>query len=146
MTGLHSLLSQMCRDESEFSCYWQNIPYISMPYLGSFLLLQVGDPYTAIALKGMLEALLDQGAIIVCTSNTPIRRLNCHGVHEDLFSGFQERLLDALDEVELNASQDYRLSFAQAALEQVWARVVGPDANLDNDRQEQLQVPRDTEH
>ena len=117
-----------------------------MPYLGSVLLLQVGDPYTAIALKGMLEALLDQGTIIVCTSNTPIRQLNCHGVHEDLFSDFQERLSDALDEVELNASQDYRLSFAQAALEKVWARGVGPNANLGSDRQKQLHVPRDTEH
>ena len=93
---------------------------------GSFQLLQVGDPYTAIALKGMLEALLDQGTVIVCTSNTPIRHLNRHGVHEDLFLGFQERLLDALDEVELNANQDYRLLFAQAALEQVWERGCWP--------------------
>ena len=103
---------------------------LSTSCLKSTQLLQVGDPYTAIALKGMLEALLDQGTVIVCTSNTPIRQLNRHGVHEDLFSGFQERLLDALDEVELNASQDYRLSFAQTALDQVWVRSVGPDAYL----------------
>ena len=78
----------------------------------------------------MLEALLDQGTVIVCTSNTPIRQLNRHGVHEDLFSGFQERLLDTLDELELNARQDYRLSFAQAALQQVCAKNVGPNAYL----------------
>ena len=30
----------------------------------------------------MLEALLDQGTVIVCTSNSPIIQLNRHGVHE----------------------------------------------------------------
>lgn len=81
--------------------------------------VQVGDPYTAIAVKGMLEALLDQGTIVVCTSNSSIRELNRHGVHEDLFSGFQERLMSVCDEVELSAQQDYRLSYAQAVLQQV---------------------------
>ena len=80
---------------------------------------QVGDPYTAIALKGLLETLLDQGTIIVSTSNLPIRQLNSHGVHEDLFTGFQERLLAACNEVELSAEQDYRLSFGRAELQEV---------------------------
>ena len=80
---------------------------------------QVGDPYTVIALKGLLETLLDQGTIIVSTSNLPIRQLNSHGVHEDLFTGFQERLLAACNEVELSAEQDYRLSFGRVVLQEV---------------------------
>ncbi len=74
--------------------------------------MQIDDPFTAVALKGVMEALMDFGTVIVCTSNSSPYDLNRHGVHEDLFSQFTERLLKACTPVELSANEDYRLAFA----------------------------------
>ena len=76
------------------------------------LQMQIDDPFTAVALKGVMEALMDQGTVIVCTSNSAPWDLNRHGVHEALFSQFTERLLKACTPVELSSKQDYRLAFA----------------------------------
>lgn len=118
-----SLLCRLFIVHAGFSA-WQKA-YVSGQHA-----LQVSDPFNAIAVKGMLESLLDQGTVVVCTSNSSIRQLNRHGVHEDLFSGFQERMLAVCDEVELSAKQDYRLSFGQAVHQEVgtseehWSRGV----------------------
>lgn len=76
------------------------------------LQMQIDDPFTAVALKGVMEALMDHGTVIVCTSNSAPWDLNRHGVHEDLFSQFTERLLKACTPLELSSKQDYRLAFA----------------------------------
>ncbi|BDA42478.1 probable AFG1-like ATPase [Coccomyxa sp. Obi] len=82
--------------------------------------MQIDDPFTAVALKGVMEALMDQGTVIVCTSNSAPWDLNRHGVHEDLFSQFTERLLKACTPLELSSKQDYRLAFAQETKEGEW--------------------------
>lgn len=55
-----------------------------------------------------MEALLEEGCIIVATSNRAPWDFNRHGLHEALFSHFVARLLQACDVVELSAQQDYR--------------------------------------
>lgn len=62
---------------------------------------------------GVMEALMDFGTVIICTSNTAPWDLNRHGVHESLFKQFSKRLLESCDAVELSAEQDYRLAFAK---------------------------------
>lgn len=74
--------------------------------------MQIDDPFTAVALKGVMEALMDFGTVIVCTSNSAPWDLNRHGVHEDLFNQFSERLHKACNPVELSVQEDYRLAFA----------------------------------
>ncbi|EIE20923.1 hypothetical protein COCSUDRAFT_57467 [Coccomyxa subellipsoidea C-169] len=83
--------------------------------------MQIDDPFTAVALKGVMEALMDFGTVIVCTSNSSPYDLNRHGVHEDLFSQFTERLLKACTPVELSAEEDYRLAFATQSGQGEWS-------------------------
>jgi predicted ATPase len=74
--------------------------------------VQIADPFAAIALKGVFEALMEAGTVLVCTSNSAPWDLNPHGVAEELFDEFSRSLLAAVDPVELSAARDYRLSFA----------------------------------
>ena len=69
---------------------------------------QIGDPFAAIALKGVFEALMEYGTVIVCTSNLAPWDLNPHGIAEDLFDEFSASLLRAVEPVELSAERDYR--------------------------------------
>jgi predicted ATPase len=55
-----------------------------------------------------MEALLEEGCVIVATSNRAPWDLNRHGLHEDLFSHFVQNLLEACDVVELSSQEDYR--------------------------------------
>ena len=55
-----------------------------------------------------MEALLEEGCIIVATSNRAPWDLNRHGLHEDLFGHFVQNLLDACQPYQLSAEQDYR--------------------------------------
>lgn len=70
--------------------------------------MQVTDPFAAVALKGVMEALLEEGCIIVATSNRAPWDLNRHGLHEDLFGHFVQNLLEACRPYQLSAEQDYR--------------------------------------
>lgn len=70
--------------------------------------MQVTDPFAAVALKGVMEALLEEGCIIVATSNRAPWDLNRHGLHEDLFGHFVQNLLQACQPYQLSAEQDYR--------------------------------------
>jgi predicted ATPase len=53
--------------------------------------LQVTDVFSAVALKGLFEALLAEGCVIVCTSNRAPRELPGHGLHEDMFEHFVQQ-------------------------------------------------------
>lgn len=55
-----------------------------------------------------MEALLEEGCIIVATSNRAPWDLNRHGLHEDLFGHFVQNLLEACRPYQLSAEQDYR--------------------------------------
>ena len=55
-----------------------------------------------------MEALLEEGCIIVATSNRAPWDLNRHGLHEDLFGHFVQNLLEACHPYQLSAEQDYR--------------------------------------
>ena len=57
---------------------------------------------------GVMEALLEEGCIIVATSNRAPWDLNRHGLHEDLFGHFVQNLLQACQPYQLSAVQDYR--------------------------------------
>lgn len=75
-----------------------------------------------------MEALLEEGCIIVATSNRAPWDLNRHGLHEDLFGHFVQNLLEACQPYQLSAEQDNRrllvlhTSFPKSApsIVQVW--------------------------
>jgi predicted ATPase len=50
--------------------------------------LQVTDVFSAVALKGLFEALVAEGCVVVATSNRAPWELPRHGLHEDMFSHF----------------------------------------------------------
>jgi predicted ATPase len=52
------------------------------------LSLQVGDVFSAAALKALLEALTAQGCVVVTTSNRHPADLPRHGLHEAMFGHF----------------------------------------------------------
>ena len=64
--------------------------------------------FEAVALKGMMEALMLDGCIMVMTSNKPPWELNQHGLHEDMFLYFVNRLVDVCDTMQLGSGVDYR--------------------------------------
>lgn len=55
-----------------------------------------------------MEALIEEGCVIVATSNRAPWDLNRHGLHEDLFGHFVQNLLEACQPYQLSAEQDYR--------------------------------------
>lgn len=78
--------------------------------------LQVNDVFNAVALKGLMEALIQEGCVVVATSNRAPWELNRHGLHEDLFDHFVSNLLASCDVVQLDAEQDYRRLIAGSHL------------------------------
>ncbi|KAL4438248.1 hypothetical protein ABPG77_010609 [Micractinium sp. CCAP 211/92] len=87
----------------------------SLPGSCPFVLPQISDTFTAAALKGLLEALVAEGCVVVATSNRAPHELDSHGLNELMFSHFQETLLSACDVVPLNAGEDYRRLMAASA-------------------------------
>jgi predicted ATPase len=49
---------------------------------------QVGDVFSAAALKALLEALTAEGCVVVTTSNRHPADLPRHGLHEAMFGHF----------------------------------------------------------
>lgn len=103
------------------------------PALLCFDEVQVSDPFTAVALKGVFEHLLESGAVLVMTSNRHPKDLNRHGLHEvsysecvgapsklppiphhglllpqELFQHFVDKMLQHQDVLEISSGQDYR--------------------------------------
>ena len=66
----------------------------------------IGD---AMLVHGFLEALLIQGVILVCTSNTPPAQLYANGLQRARFLPAIELLQSQLDVMEIGAGPDYRL-------------------------------------
>jgi predicted ATPase len=50
--------------------------------------VQVGDVFSAAALKALLEALTAEGCVVVTTSNRHPADLPRHGLHEAMFGHF----------------------------------------------------------
>lgn len=74
------------------------------------------DPYTAVVLKGLFEALMDEGGVLVCTSNRAPDELPRQGLHEDLFSHFVSHVRRHCREV-LTTGVDYRRVLADEAID-----------------------------
>lgn len=55
-----------------------------------------------------MEALIEEGCVVVMTSNRAPWDLNRHGLHEDLFQHFVDRLLLHCEVCQLTADHDYR--------------------------------------
>ncbi|EFN56377.1 hypothetical protein CHLNCDRAFT_22490, partial [Chlorella variabilis] len=70
----------------------------------------------AVALKGLVEALLAEGCVVVATSNRAPWELDRHGLHEDLFEHFRASLQAACDVVCLDSGRDYRRLLAASTL------------------------------
>lgn len=79
------------------------------PALLYFDELQITDPFTACSLKGLMEELVAEGAVLCITSNRHPSQLTNHGLHEDLFNHFVATLQQACDIVQLGTgARDYR--------------------------------------
>ncbi|MBI1386030.1 MAG: cell division protein ZapE [Rhizobiales bacterium] len=70
---------------------------------------QVTDITDAMLLGRLFEALLDNDAVMVATSNTAPRDLYENGLNRQLFLPFIERLEASLEVLELDSPTDYRL-------------------------------------
>ena len=66
----------------------------------------IGD---AMLLHGLLDALLSQGVVLVCTSNTPPDQLYANGLQRARFLPAIELLQARLDVMEIGVGPDYRL-------------------------------------
>ena len=65
---------------------------------------------------GIVEALVSEGVVIVCTSNRAPWELSPAGVHEELFAHFVGVLQRACPPFELSSERDYRRVAAAAQL------------------------------
>ncbi|KAL4857708.1 AFG1-like ATPase [Chlorella vulgaris] len=94
--------------------------------------VQVSDPFTAAALKGLVEALVAEGCVIVATSNRAPGELDRHGLHEHLFTHFVASLELACDVISLSSDQDYRrlLASDQAPLQPLLSTPLPTGAQL----------------
>ncbi|KAG2436005.1 hypothetical protein HYH02_011718 [Chlamydomonas schloesseri] len=70
--------------------------------------VQVTDVFSAVALKGLVEALTAAGCVLVATSNRAPEHLPRHGLHEAMWGHFVETLLQRCEVVELSSPADYR--------------------------------------
>ncbi|GIL54549.1 hypothetical protein Vafri_10294, partial [Volvox africanus] len=82
-----------------------NGPIASVLYFDE---VQVTDVFSAVALKGLVEALTSAGCVLVCTSNRAPLDLPRHGLHEDMWAHFVDTLQQRCTVHELSAAADYR--------------------------------------
>eukprot|EP00873_Tetraselmis_striata_P002675 jgi/Tetstr1/422939/TSEL_013719.t1 len=85
-----------------------------LPSLLCFDELQVTDPFAAAVLKGLLEVLVDEGTVVVMTSNRAPWELNSQGLNEDLFEHFVDSLQRSTAPLEITSGTDYRKSMYSA--------------------------------
>ncbi|KXZ47776.1 hypothetical protein GPECTOR_33g658 [Gonium pectorale] len=70
--------------------------------------VQVTDVFSAVALKGLVEALSSSGCVLVATSNRAPLELPRHGLHEAMWGHFIETLLNRCTVYQLSSPADYR--------------------------------------
>jgi cell division protein ZapE len=80
--------------------------------IDEFNVHDIGD---AMLLHGLVEALLAQGVVLVCTSNTPPHRLYEGGLQRARFLPAIRLLEQRLDVVQIGAGPDYRLRELEGA-------------------------------
>lgn len=86
----------------------------------------VTDIADAMILGRLFERLLEEGVVVVATSNRPPDDLYKNGLNRQLFLPFIDRIKQELDIVELAGPQDYRLGRLMAA--PVYYAPLGPAA------------------
>jgi len=70
--------------------------------------VQCTDPFSALVLKGLMEAVIGEGGVVLCTSNRRLGDLPRQGLHEHLFGHFVSHVRANVDEVRLDVGKDYR--------------------------------------
>eukprot|EP00879_Flechtneria_rotunda_P031643 GHRR01034588.1.p1 GENE.GHRR01034588.1~~GHRR01034588.1.p1 ORF type:complete len:297 (+),score=107.91 GHRR01034588.1:56-946(+) len=93
--------------------------------------VQVGDVFSAAALKALLEVLTAEGCVIVTTSNRHPGDLPRHGLHEAMFAHFLNTLLTSCRLSELSSTTDYRRLGLEGPASQVLQQPL-PDVAADN--------------
>ena len=77
--------------------------------------LQVTDVGDAMILGRFFQTLLEDGAVIVATSNRRPEDLYKNGINRQLFEPFIDLIKDRLDVMKLDSGRDYRLERLEAA-------------------------------
>jgi hypothetical protein len=72
------------------------LPLLLLPFVDA----QVGDVFSAAALKALLEALTAEGVVVVTTSNRHPAELPRHGLHESMFGHFLNTWVDQAGQYE----------------------------------------------
>lgn len=94
--------------------------------------LQVTDIGDAMIVGRLFEALLDEGVVMVITSNRPPHDLYKDGLQRERFLPFIELIENRLDLLQLDARADYRLGRTQGI--QVFHAPLGPQATTELDQ------------
>jgi len=103
--------------------------------------MQITDITDAMVVGRLFQMLMDQGVVIVATSNRPPRDLYKNGLNRALFLPFIALLQERMEVIELQSARDYRrqrLSRAQvyfhpldqaarAAMQALWVELTGGD-------------------
>ena len=89
--------------------------------------MMVTNPADAMIMSRLFTALIDEGVLLVTTSNRPPRELYKDGLNRDLFLPFIDLLEQRLEVVPLNGPTDYRLDRLQGV--DTWHVPNGPAAS-----------------
>eukprot|EP00850_Spirogloea_muscicola_P017447 SM000150S01706 [mRNA] locus=s150:154467:159140:+ [translate_table: standard] len=68
----------------------------------------VVDVFTAVVLSGLLERLLERGAVVIMTSNRPPHELNKDGLQRQLFEKFVSKVCTQCHVLKIDTAVDYR--------------------------------------
>jgi cell division protein ZapE len=147
MQEVHGLLHRYRREENPGTHTRDAIPPIARrlsaeAWLLCFDELQVTDIADAMVLGRLFARLLENGVVIVATSNRPPDDLYKSGLNRDLFVPFIDLIKERLDILHLDGPTDYRTTFltgvpvylapatadARAQLDRDFAHLVGGDA------------------
>lgn len=60
----------------------ESVVRASGPAVLCFDEVQVTDPFSAVVLKGLMECAIDEGGVVICTSNRSLAELPRQGLHE----------------------------------------------------------------
>ena len=107
MQSVHRELKDLRHTEDPLSKIGRNFSKrCKVLCLDEFFVLDIGD---AVILSGLLEALIENGVVIVVTSNTRPDALYLGGIQRDRFMAAIRLINQRMDVVEIGAGTDYRL-------------------------------------